>query len=149
MKRTMLAILALSPVLLHAQSKSPAQPESTPVLQSTNLQPAIFAAGKGAAAAAATTPVRVSTGVVFPVLVHKVPLTQTSMVPVGYMHNRTVDVAFVLDASGKPTDIRVVKSAGALTDQQVVSSVSEYRYKPATLDGQPTPIEVTLSVNVQ
>src|ERR1700759_4516301 len=133
MKRTMLAILALSSVAAFAQTKSPAQPESTPVLQSANVQPALFAASNGAAAAAAT-PVRVSTGVTAPILVHQVSLTQNPAVPDGYTRNRVVDLSLVVDATGKPTEIKVVKSAGAITDDEVVNAVSSYRYKPATLN---------------
>ena len=43
MKRTMLAILAISPLMMHAQVKSSAQPGSTPTLESSNVQPAAFA----------------------------------------------------------------------------------------------------------
>jgi TonB family protein len=149
MKRTMLAILALSPVLLHAQSKSPAQPESTPVLQSSNLQPAIFATARPAVAAAAATPVRVSTGVLPPVLIHSVQLTPSPLVPAGYLRNRTVGLAFTVDTAGKPTDIKVVKSAGEITDAQVLSVVGEYRYKPATLNGNAIPMDVNLNVIVE
>jgi TonB family protein len=148
MKRTMLAILALSSVAAFAQTKSPAQPESTPVLQSANVQPAMFAATTGAAAAAAT-PVRVSTGVVAPILVHQVQLTANPAVPEGYTRNRVVDLSLVVDATGKPTEIKVVKSAGAITDDEVVNAISEYRYKPATLNGQAIPVDVNLSVTIQ
>jgi TonB family protein len=148
MKRTMLAILALSSVAAFAQTKSPAQPESTPVLQSANVQPALFAATNGAAAAAAT-PVRVSTGVVAPVLVHQVNLTANPAVPEGYVKNRTVGLSLVVDATGKPTNIKVVESAGTITDNEVVNAVSEYRYKPATLDGQAIPVDVNLNVTIQ
>jgi TonB family protein len=149
MKRTMLAILALSPVLVHAQSKSSAQPESTPVLQSSNLQPAVFAAGKAVAVAAASTPVRISTGVVAPVLKYSVQLTESPLVPPAYLHNRSVGLAFVVDKSGKPQDIKVVKSGGEIVDNQVVGAVSQYRYQPATLNGDAIAIDVNLSVNVQ
>ncbi len=150
MKRTMLAILAISPLMLHAQAKSSAQPESTPVLQSSNIQPAVFAVGKSTAAvAAAATPVRVSTGVVQPVLVHTVPLSESGILPVGFLRNRSVDLKLTVDKDGKPTNVKVVKSAGAATDNEVLSAISEYRYKPATLDGAPVPIDVNLSVNIQ
>jgi TonB family protein len=151
MKRTMLAILAISPLMLHAQAKSSAQPESTPVLQSRNIQPAVFVVGKSTAAVAATvaTPVRISTGVVAPVLIHTAPLSQNGILPAGFVRNRSVDVQLTVDKDGKPTNVKVVKSAGEATDNEVLSAISEYRYKPATLDGAAIPIDVNLSVNIQ
>jgi hypothetical protein len=151
MKRTMLAILALSPVLAVAQSKVPAQPQSTPVLQSANVQPEFSEAGKRVAAATASTRTnaRVSTGVVPPVLVHAAQLTQSSVLPAGYMHNRTVGLSLTVGKDGKPTAVKVVKSAGDLTDYQVLSSINEYVYKPATLDGEAIPMDVNLSVTVE
>ena len=149
MKRTMLAILALSPVLAIAQSKSPAQPESTPALQAT-LRPAVFAvSSSSAAAAAAAAPVRVSTGVASPVLVFTAPLSQRAILPSGFVRNRSVDVRFTLGPDGVPTNISVVKSAGEATDNEVVAAVSHYRYKPAMLDGAPVPVDVNLTVNIQ
>jgi TonB family protein len=150
MKRTMLAILAISPLMLHAQAKSSAQPESTPVLQSRNIQPAVFAVGSStAAAAAAATPVRISTGVIAPVLIHTAPLSQNGILPAGFLRNRSVDVKLTVNKDGKPTNVTVVKSAGSATDNEVVSAINEYRYKPATLNGSPIPIDVNLSVNIQ
>jgi len=147
----MLAILALSPVLAVAQSKVPAQPESTPVLQSANVQPVFSEVGKRVAAAAASTHTagRISTGVVPPVLVHAAQLTQSTILPAGYMRNRTVGLSLTVGKDGKPTAVKVVKSAGALTDNQVLSSISEYVYKPAMLDGEAIPMDVNLSVTVE
>lgn len=151
MKRTMLAILAISPLMLHAQAKSSAQPESTPALQSSVLQPAVFAAARNGAAAAATvtTPIRVSTGVVNPVLVHTVSLSQSGILPAGFVRNRSVALQFTVDKDGKPTNLKVTRSAGEPTDNEVLAAVSEYRYKPATLNGEPIPMDINLNVLIQ
>ncbi len=44
MRKVIVAALALSPILLHAQANSPAQPQSTssPTLQSKLVRPAEF-----------------------------------------------------------------------------------------------------------
>ena len=68
MKRTLVAILALTPSVLLAQATVPAQPVSTPVLQSSLVKPALFAELKSADPKAAPTPVRVTTGVIAPTL---------------------------------------------------------------------------------
>jgi TonB family protein len=147
----MLAILALAPAMLYAQTKSPAQPESTPVLQSSNIQPAVFAVGSSAAAAAATAtaPARISTGVIKPVLIHTVPLSPYGILPDSFLRNRNVALQFTVDRTGKPTDIKVVKSAGDATDNEVLAAISGYRYKPATLNGAAIPVDVNLTVEIQ
>jgi outer membrane biosynthesis protein TonB len=65
------------------------------------------------------------------------------------MRNRTVGLSLTVGKDGKPTAVKVVKSAGALTDTQVLSSISEYVYKPAMLDGEAIPMDVNLSVTVE
>ena len=70
MKRTMLAILALSPVMMYGQVKSQAQPGSTPTLESSNVQPSAFAGLKTSDHVASPTVVRVSSGITAPVLVY-------------------------------------------------------------------------------
>jgi hypothetical protein len=75
MKRTIVAILALAvPAVFHAQTATPAQPRSTQLVQTSELQPAPLALVSSAAdrTTVATTPVRVSTGVIQPKLVRTV-----------------------------------------------------------------------------
>ena len=150
MMRTMLAILAISPVMLHAQVKSPAQPGSTPVLQSTNTQPAAFAAVNSTDRdTAAPTPIRISTGVTPPTLIHSVDVDTNHILqlPSGEQQNVTVDM--IVDENGKPSNVKIVKSADIFTDKGVVSAVNQFRYKPATLNGSPVPMAVTLQFTIQ
>lgn len=143
MKRTMLAILAISPVLLHAQVKSPAQPGSTPVLQSSNIQPAAFAAVKPIDNAAPT-PVRISTGVTPPQLIHSADVDPNHVFPSHFGQDRIVTVDMVVDENGKPSNLKVVKSSDMYTDGGILMAVDKYRYKPATLNGTAVPMAVTL-----
>jgi TonB family protein len=148
MKRTMLAILALSPVMLYGQAKTPAQPGPTPVLQSRNIQPAAFAAVHSADAAAPT-PVRISSGVTPPQLVYSVDVDRNHVLDstAGELRNVTVDMT--VDESGKPSNIKVVKSADLFTDGGIVSAVDRYRYKPATLNGNAVPMAVRINFTIQ
>ena len=73
MRKVILATLALSPMLLHAQANSPAQPQAS-TLQSRLEQPNDFAADRGVTA---STPLRVSTGVVAPKLVRATTIAST------------------------------------------------------------------------
>src|SRR5258705_11374602 len=98
MRKALLATLALSPVLLHAQANSPAQ------LDSKLAAPAPI----GATADRGTTskPLRVSTGVSAPKLIHSVSVSSDNTWPwtvVGVA--KTVVVGMVVDANGVPTDL--------------------------------------------
>ena len=147
MKRTIVAILALSPVLAFAQTKSPAQPSSTPALQSTLIAAASFPAATSADRAANPTALRVSTGVTAPRIIH------TANLAAGSSRNRHlvatdqhISLEMIVDETGKPTSLAIVKSAGEMLDKDVLATVSLYRYQPGMLDGQPTPGPVKLEV---
>src|ERR1700751_1895107 len=104
MRRALLATLALSPVLLHAQANSPAQ------LESKLAAPAAI----GATADRGTTskPLRISTGVSAPKLIHSVSVSSDNTWPwtvVGV--TKTVVVNMGVDTNGIPTQMKIVKSA--------------------------------------
>jgi protein TonB len=149
MKRTIVAILALSPAILFAQSKTPAQPVSTPVLQSSNIQPAELAALKSADNAKTVTPVRVSTGVTAPTLIQEQTDAEQELSPATIHLQRVVVVELMVDASGKPADLKVVQSADKFTDEDAVAAISKYRFKPGMLDGQPTSVPLRLRYVIQ
>ena len=148
MKRTLVAILALSPVLAFAQTNAPAQPRSTPVLQSKAVAPAsLLAATSSADRAATASTLRVSTGVTPPHVIHTVDfVTAGARTERLVAAPQTVVVDLNVDETGKPTSLSIAKSAGAVLDHDVIATVSQYRFQPATLDGQPTAISVKLQV---
>lgn len=145
MRKVLVAALALSPALLHAQANSPAQPDSSqaPVLQSTLLSPG------EPAGAAYPSHLRVSTGVVAPKLIHTVDIPYDedstwnlkSAIP-------TVVLEMSVDDAGKPTALKVVKSDDPTMNYNVLNAVSQYRFQPATLNGKPTAIPLTLRIRV-
>ncbi len=149
MKRTMLAILAISPLMMHAQVKSSAQPGSTPILESSNAQPAALAGIKSNDHVSTPTALRVSSGVIAPVLVYTVNVDRNHILHDTSGQDRLVSVGMTVDATGKPTDLKVIKSEDKFTDGGILSAVSQYRYKPATLDGNPVPTEVTVNFKIQ
>jgi TonB family protein len=59
----------------------------------------------------------------------------------------TVVVDAVISATGVVEEVRVVKSAHPLLDAAAVDAVGRWRYSPATLNGQP--VRVLLSVTVR
>jgi TonB family protein len=153
MKRTIVAILALAAPALIAQTATQAQPVSTPVLQTRVVQPAIFASAAAPAAdptKTATTPVRISTGVVAPKLVHSVDISREratlTKVP---GRDSVVVVDLTVDEKGKPTTLKVVKSADPFTDKGVLDAVSQYQFKPGTLDGTTVAVPVTIAYTIK
>jgi len=141
MRKALLATLALSPVLLHAQANSPAQ------LESKLSAPVI-----GAAADRGTIvskPLRVSTGVAKPRLIHQVQVNTDNVWPLTAASiSRTVVVGMTVDKNGVPTDLKIIRSAGPELDHNVLAAVAQYRFKPGTVSDQPVDFPVNLEMTL-
>ncbi len=127
MRRILAASLMLSSLFIPAAAKA-----STPVDD-----------------ASAPTPVRVSTGVTAPVLLSSPMLS----LPVGYSfdlipEDAKVQLSLTVDEKGEPQNIRVVKSFSPFIDARVVETVSQFHFRPGTVDNQPTAVDLNLTVNV-
>jgi TonB family protein len=150
MRRVIVAVLALTPMLLHAQANSPAQTQSpaTPAtLHSKLVQPKEFNASEADHGTVHVAPVRISTGVIAPKLISAVPIEADSdRTPQGFIIDRKTVVEMTVDATGKPSDLKIVRSLGAVMDKNVLAAVSQYRFTPGTLDGAPTVVPVNLEV---
>ena len=148
MRKVIVASLALFPMLLHAQANSPAQPQASsnqPNLQSRLIEPKALGAGSDSTNAAA--PARISTGVVAPKLTHSlyIPL-DADLAWRALPTERTSVVEMIVNADGKPSDLKIVESVNPVMDKNVLEAVSQYRFKPGTLDDQPTAVPVTLRI---
>lgn len=120
------------------------------LLLSSLLFPAAAKAGTMDDAATATTPVKVSTGVIAPVLMGSPSLNlpaaySAESFPAGY----TLGVTLTVDENGQPQNIRVVNSYDAYLDEYVVNAVRQFRFRPATLDNQTVPVDLKLNVEVE
>jgi TonB family protein len=147
MRSVIVATLALTPMLLHAQANSPAKTQSSgtsTTLQSKLVQPKELGASE---ADHGTSPVRISTGVVGPKLISTVQIESDSeATPRGFSTERQTAVEMTVDANGKPSDLKIVGSLGPQMDHNVLAAVSQYRFKPGTLNGQPTAVPLNLHV---
>jgi TonB family protein len=56
---------------------------------------------------------------------------------------------FVVDESGTPKNIEIVKSINPEVDSRVLAAVRQYRYAPATLNGQVIASDLELNLNFQ
>ena len=148
MRKVIVATLALTPMLLHAQANSPAHTQSSPAsstLQSKLVQPKELNASE--AVASTTSPLRISTGVGAPKLIHTVAIESDSdWIPSGFTFDRKTVVELTVDATGKPSNLKVLQSLGPVMDHNVLAAVSQYRFTPGTLDGAPTAVPVNLQV---
>jgi TonB family protein len=53
----------------------------------------------------------------------------------------------IVDKAGKPSDLKIVKSAGStVVDASVLAAVSQYRFTPGTVSNQPIAVPVDLEV---
>jgi TonB family protein len=149
MRRVIVATLALTPMLLHAQANSPAQTQTgtSTTLQSKLAQPKEFNASEADHGTAHVVPIRISTGVVAPKLISTVQIeSDSAATPQGFTIDRKTVVEMTVDATGKPSDLKIVGSLGPAMDHNVLAAVSQYRFTPGTLDGQPATIPVNLEV---
>jgi TonB family protein len=58
-------------------------------------------------------------------------------------------IYLLVDKNGKPQHIRVVKGVGMGLDQNAVEAVRKYKFKPATLNGEPVTVDLYVNVNFQ
>jgi protein TonB len=56
-------------------------------------------------------------------------------------------VSLVVDAQGNPQRVQVVRHLGMGLDEKALEAVRQYKFKPATLQGKPVPVEVNIEVN--
>jgi TonB family protein len=121
MRKVLVAILSLSSLALHAQANSPAQTE--PQVK------------------------RVSTGVIAPKLIYKVDVVADSTGTARLINDDTkVVVGMIVDKTGRPSDLKILKSAGAGLDASVLAAVSQYRFTPGTVSNQPIATPLNLEV---
>ena len=122
---------------------------ATSIMLSSLTLPAAAFASTPVDDATAPTPIRVSSGVTEPVLINSAYLT----VPAGYSiadipEDAQVGLSLTVNAKGQPENIQVTKSFSKFWDARVIATVREFHFKPATVDNQPTPVDMNLVVNI-
>jgi len=128
MRKVIVAILSLSSFMLHAQATTPA-----PTQVASN--------------APAPQVKRISTGVIAPKLIYKVDVVADSTGTARLLDNETkVVVGMIVDKTGKPSDLKILQSAGAGVDASVLAAVSQYRFTPGMVSNQPIATPLNLEV---
>lgn len=58
-----------------------------------------------------------------------------------------VFVQIIVDSSGLPRNVEVVRPIGYGLDQSAVETVRQFRFRPAMKDGKPVPVYMTVAIN--
>lgn len=58
-------------------------------------------------------------------------------------------VHLIVDAQGRPTNVRVIRPVGMGLDEKAREAVAQYKFRPARKGGQPVPVELNVAVNFQ
>jgi TonB family protein len=128
MRKIIVAILSLSSVMLHAQASTPAQTQ----VVTNGPAPQVK---------------RISTGVIAPKLIYTVDVVADSSGTARLLNNNCkVVVSMIVDKTGKPSDLKIVQSAGPGVDASVLAAVSQYRFAPGTVSNQPIATPLNLEV---
>ncbi len=60
-----------------------------------------------------------------------------------------VVVRAIVDENGVPRNVAIAQSAGPAVDREAVAAVSQYRFKPATLDNKATWASVSIAIRIE
>jgi len=156
MRKTLVVAIALLPTLLHAQAHSPATTQA-PIFSASSfearltlpVEPGLAAAPASEFDSVPSTPVRISTGIVPPQIISTVEIhADNDVIWRATGADKTVVVSMLVDRTGKPTNLKITKSAGLELDENVLSAVAGYKFKPGLLNNKPTDVEVNLEIIV-
>jgi len=120
------------------------------LLLGSMLFPVAAVASQTKADASLSTPnFRVSTGVVAPAVLDTAQVAvpegaSLESIPAGAQ----VGLTLTVDRNGLPRNIQVVKSLSPYWDASVVNAVSQFRFRPGTIDNKPIPVDVNLTVTI-
>lgn len=119
------------------------------ILLTSLLAPAAVYANSSEAAASAS-PIRITTGVIAPAVLNSANFAVTSDALAGVgLDKPSVVLALKVNEKGFAEDVRIVRSVNPKVDLQVLEAVRDFRFRPATLDQQPVPVDLELTVVVQ
>jgi TonB family protein len=60
-----------------------------------------------------------------------------------------VTVRLTVDQHGVPQNMKIINSADAVVNERTLAAVSQYRFKPATVDNLAVPADVTIEVKIK
>lgn len=123
---------------------------STLMLSSILIPAAAHARTPADDASAPTPGIRVSTGLIAPMLTDAVSIQLPEGLPKSFIPtNSNVGLSLTVDAKGQAQNIKVVKSANPYWDARVVDAIQKSHFRPGKLDDQVIPVDMNVTVNVE
>ncbi len=124
---------------------------ATTLMLSSILIPAAANASTSADDATAPTPaIRVSTGVVAPMLDKAISIQLPDGLSKTYIPTSSlVGLSFTVDTKGQAQDVKVVKSMNPYWDARVVEAIQRSHFRPGKLDNQLIPVEMNVTVDIE
>lgn len=117
------------------------------ILLSSMLVPAAAHAAEPSASVPA---IRVTTGVVPPVVLNSNDFTVSADAMSTVLTLRpSVVLALTVNEEGRTENVRLVKSVNPKVDEQILNAARDFRFRPGMLDDQPVPVDLQLTVLVQ
>jgi protein TonB len=58
-----------------------------------------------------------------------------------------VVLSVIIDASGKPTNLKVLRALGLGLDEKAIEAVQKWRFRPGTKEGKAVAVYATIEVN--
>ncbi len=89
---------------------------------------------------------RVGGDVLPPVKIHAPPPRYTEIARKARIQGLVILEA-VIDATGKVTDVRLIKGLPMGLEQAAIEAVRQWRFEPATLNGKPVAVLYNLTIN--
>jgi TonB family protein len=84
----------------------------------------------------------------YPKLIHSVTPEYTEVARQAKLSG-TVRLYLWVDKSGVPSHVKVIKGVGMGLDENAIAAVEQYRFEPATEDGQPVTVDLYTDVTFQ
>lgn len=119
------------------------------LMLSSILFPAAASATTADDVTAPTPGLRVSTGVIAPILTDSITIQLPDGLPKSFIPvTSEVGLAFTVDSNGQAENIKVVKSTNPYWDARVIEAIQKAHFYPGTLDNQPVPVDMNVTVSI-
>jgi hypothetical protein len=92
---------------------------------------------------------RVSTGVTAPRVIESADVVFPEGLRASFLPSyASFGIALTVDEKGQPQNIHVTRGFNSYWDARVVEAVGKFHFRPGSIDNQPTPVDLNLTVTV-
>jgi TonB family protein len=87
-----------------------------------------------------------NSGIIQPKVIHSVDAQFTEYARQNHIHGSCL-VALIVDVDGNPQDVHIVRSLEPSLDASALDAVRQWKFRPATKEGVPVAVPMSVSVN--